>query len=108
MFCVISPETTYLFYVLFNKEEIMPLNSKLKAKLEKVYKPDARIDDTYHGKDITFITNEHGEPVTLYIGKRKDDGAIAGERYVRKIVRKPNSQEILKSYWDLKGKVSRA
>lgn len=85
----------------------MSLNSKLEHKLDKIYKPDARIDDTYHGKDITFVTNGLGEPVTLFIGKRREDGAIAGERYVRKIVRKPNSNEILKSHWDLKGKVSR-
>lgn len=85
----------------------MPINSKLEHKLGKIYKPETRIDDTYHGKDITFITNELGEPVTLFIGKRREDGAISGERYVRKIVRKPNSNEILKSHWDLKGKVSR-
>lgn len=86
----------------------MPLNSKLESKLDKIYKPDTRIDDTYHGKDITFVTNELGEPVTLFIGNRREDGAIAGERYVRKIVRKPNSNEVLKSHWDLKGKVTRA
>lgn len=86
----------------------MPLNSKLESKLQKLYKPDARIDDTYHGKDITFITNELGEPVTLFIGKRREDGAIAGERYVRKIIRKPASNEVLKSHWDLKGKVTRS
>lgn len=86
----------------------MPLNSKLEHKLSKIHKPDTRIDDTYHGKDITFVTNEFGEAVTLFIGKRREDGAIVGERYVRKIVRKPKSDEILKSHWDLKGKVSRA
>jgi len=85
----------------------MPLNSKLEHKLQKIYKPGSTIDDTYHGKDITFVTNELGEPVTLFLGKRREDGAIAGERYVRKIVRKPNSTEILKSHWDLKGKVTR-
>lgn len=86
----------------------MPLNPKLEHKLEKIHKPDSRIDDKYHGKDITFMTNEFGEAVTLFIGKRREDGAIAGERYVRKIVRKPGSNEIQKSHWDLKGKVSRA
>lgn len=86
----------------------MPLSSKLEYKLGKIYKPDTRMDDVYNGKDITFVTNEYGEPVTLFIGKRREDGAIVGERYVRKIVRKPNSNEILKSHWDLKGKVSRA
>ena len=54
------------------------------------------------------MTNDLGEAVTLFIGTRRPDGAITGERYVRKIVRKPGSQEILKSHWDLKGKVERA
>lgn len=85
----------------------MPLSPRLEAKLSKLYKPDARIEDNYNGKDITFITNEFGEAVTLFIGKRREDGAISGERYVRRIVRKPNSQEIQKSHWDLKGKVTR-
>jgi hypothetical protein len=83
----------------------MPINSKLAHRLEKIYQPQTRIDDTFHGKDITFITNELGEPVTLFIGKRKDDGSIVGERYIRKIIRKPDSNDILKSHWDLKGKV---
>ncbi|WP_237151183.1 hypothetical protein [Pontibacter actiniarum] len=53
------------------------------------------------------MTNEYGEPVTLFIGRRRDDGSIAGERYVRRIVRKPGSHDILKSHWENKGKVSR-
>ncbi|QCR21893.1 hypothetical protein [Pontibacter sp. SGAir0037] len=85
----------------------MALNPKLENKLSKIYAPSSRLDDNYNGKDITFVTNEFGEPVTLFIGTRRDDGAIAGERYARKIVRKPNSQEILKSHWDLKGKITK-
>ncbi|TXK36423.1 hypothetical protein FVR03_17880 [Pontibacter qinzhouensis] len=84
----------------------MALNPKLVTKLEKIYAPNTSIHDTYNGKDLTFVTNEFGEPVTLFIGKRRAEGAIAGERYTRKIVRKTGSQEILKSHWDLKGKVS--
>ncbi|MER2999439.1 hypothetical protein [Pontibacter populi] len=86
----------------------MALNEKIAYFLEKSYSPDSRIDDKMLGKDLTFITNEYGEPVTLFIGTRRPDGAITGERYVRKIVRKPGTQEILKSHWDLKGKVDRA
>lgn len=85
----------------------MALNPKLEYKLSKKFAPDSRIDDQYNGKDITFITNDLGEPVTLFIGTRQEDGSIAGERYTRKIVRNPHSTDILKSHWDLKGKVSR-
>lgn len=86
----------------------MALNKKIEYFLQKTYTPDARINDKMLGKDLTFITNDKGEPVTLFIGTRRPDGAITGERYVRTIVRKPNSSEILKSHWDLKGKVERA
>lgn len=85
----------------------MPINAKLQKILEKFYEPDKRYDQKFSKLAISFITNEYGEPVTLFIGKRNEDGSIKGERYVRKIVRKPNSQEIQKSHWDLKGSVSR-
>ena len=86
----------------------MALYKKIEYYLQKAFTPDARIDDRMLGKDLTFITNEFGEPVTLFIGTRRPDGAITGERYVRKIVREPGSQQIQKSHWDLKGKVERA
>lgn len=85
----------------------MPLHPKLEKKLNGKFEAGARIDDKHLNHDITFVTNEFGEPVTLFIGKRRPDGAIQGERYVRSITRKPNSTEILKSHWDLKGKVTR-
>ncbi|MFD2512445.1 hypothetical protein ACFSRY_01090 [Pontibacter locisalis] len=85
----------------------MPLSPKIEKLLNKVCAPQERYDTKLLGKDISYITNELGEPVTLYIGKRREDGDIAGERYVRKIVRKPESNEILRSHWDLKGKVTR-
>ena len=86
----------------------MPLNPKLLKVLDKIYEPQERYDQTILGKAITFIKNEQGEPVTLFIGKRREDGSIAGERYVRSIVRVPGSLEIQKSHWESKGKVTRS
>lgn len=85
----------------------MALSRKLEEKLSKIYPAKTKVDDVFKGNDITFITNELGEPVTLFIGKRGEDGAIKGERYVRKIVRSEDGSKILKSHWDNKGKVSR-
>jgi len=85
----------------------MPLNPKLLKVLDKKYEPQERYDQKLLGKDLTFITNEHGEPVTLFIGQRREDGSINGERYVRRIVRASDSLEIQKSHWENKGKVSR-
>ncbi|RDV14750.1 hypothetical protein DXT99_12320 [Pontibacter diazotrophicus] len=86
----------------------MAINPKLLKVLDKTYAPDERYDQKLLGKDITYITNEHGEPITLFIGSRREDGSIAGERYVRRIVRKPDTLEIQKSHWENKGKVSRS
>lgn len=86
----------------------MALNPKLEKILGKVYEPRQRYDQKYAGKDITFLTNESGEPVTLFIGKRNEDGSITGERYVRRIVRQPQGTSILKSHWERKGTVSRS
>jgi hypothetical protein len=85
----------------------MPQNKKLAVKLNKRFAPTSRIDDVYQGLDLTYITNELGEPITLFIGKRRPDGAITGERYTRTIKREPNSDQIKSSHWDLKGKVTR-
>lgn len=86
----------------------MPLNKKLAEKLNKRFAPSSRLDDTYQSLDLTFITNELGEPITLFIGKRRPDGAITGERYVRTIKRTAHSNQIESSHWDLKGKVTRS
>ena len=32
----------------------------------------------YEGYAITFLTNEHGEPATLFFGKRRPDELMAG------------------------------
>ncbi|EJF09843.1 MULTISPECIES: hypothetical protein [Pontibacter] len=86
----------------------MALGPKLIEKLNKLYTPDSRLDQHYNGKDLTLITNEKGEAVTLFIGKRLENGAISGERYVRKIVRDSKTGKVLRSHWDLKGKVTRS
>ncbi|MHA6247851.1 hypothetical protein ACXYMU_07950 [Pontibacter sp. CAU 1760] len=85
----------------------MALSPKLLAVLDKSYAPKERYDQKFLGKDITFVTDAYGDPATLFIGKRRADGSIAGERYVRRVVRDPASQVIQKSHWENKGKVSR-
>ena len=86
----------------------MSLQPALEQKLAKQYEPSSSIDDTFRGKDLTFVTNNAGEPITLFIGKRNPDGSISGERYARRIYYAPDGITILKSHWDNKGKVTRA
>ncbi|AKQ44823.1 hypothetical protein TH63_02970 [Rufibacter radiotolerans] len=86
----------------------MPISPKLEAKLSKVYAPDSRIEDIFAGNDLTFITDKQGHPITLFIGKRRPDGAITGERYVRRIQFDQDGSTIKSSHWEAKGKVTRS
>lgn len=81
------------------------ISKKLEDKLAKKYEPHAKINDVFHGNDITFLTNELGEAITLYIGKRKDNGFIEGEYYYRTL-QKNAEGKIVRSHWDRQGKVS--
>ena len=85
----------------------MPLHPELDKKLSKTFAPKTSIDDVFKGYDITFVTNEHGEPVTLFFGKRRPDGRIVGERYTRTIKRQPGSLEVKSSHWDNQGRIMR-
>ena len=82
------------------------IGKALETKLNKIYKPSTRFDDTFKGNDITYITNENGEPVTLYIGKRNADGNISGNLFTRKIKSRQDNK-ITESHWDNKGKVTK-
>ncbi|UYZ61399.1 hypothetical protein [Hymenobacter weizhouensis] len=86
----------------------MPLHSELEKKLSKIYEPKSSINDVFKGYDITFLTNEHGEPVTLFFGKRRPDGKIVGERYTRTIKREPGTLHVKHSHWDNQGKIKNA
>ncbi|MDB5263366.1 MAG: hypothetical protein JWQ14_2649 [Adhaeribacter sp.] len=86
----------------------MPLNPALEAKLAKTYEAAARLDESFRGKDITFVTDKTGQAITLFIGKRNPDGSIAGERYARRLQYALDGVTIIKSHWDYKGKVTRA
>ncbi|HYG39323.1 MAG TPA: hypothetical protein VD908_11915 [Cytophagales bacterium] len=89
------------------KIKMSGLGEVLIKKLNKIYPASQRIDGVFKGNDITFVTNEYGEPVTLYIGKRTEDGSIKGDLFVRKIIRTSDGKSIEKSHWDNKGKVTR-
>ena len=88
-----------------NKEKFTRnMGKSLLAKLNKIYKPDSAIDMRFRGNDMTFLTNEFGEPITLFIGKRTEDGSISGERYSRRIKQRVDGK-ITESHWDNKGKI---
>lgn len=81
----------------------MKLNQSLLLKLSKRYAPSSMVEMKFKGKDLSFKTDEEGNPVVLFIGKALPDGKIKGERYTRTLVR--NAQGFfIKDHWDLKGR----
>lgn len=83
----------------------MKLNEELIKKLSRPYEPSALVDMRWKEKDITFKTDEQGQPVLLFIGQRSATGAVKGNRYVRTLIRDKEGNTI-KDHWEEKGKAS--
>lgn len=81
----------------------MKLNEDLIKILSKTYEKSSLINSSFKQKDISIKTDNEGNPVLLFIGKRADDGTIKGERYVRTLKRDKDGN-IFKDHWELKGK----
>ena len=83
----------------------MKLQEELIKKLSKTYEPSTMIDMRFREKDLAFKTDEQGNPVLLFIGKRGEEGNIKGERYARTLKYDKEGKKI-KDHWELKGKAS--
>ena len=83
----------------------MKLNEDLLKILSKTYTKSTLINSSYKQKDISFKTDEDGNPILLFIGKRNEDGLIKGERYARTLKRNKDGI-IYKDHWELKGKAT--
>lgn len=81
------------------------LSKQLEEKLNLTYEAFTKIQDVFRDNEITFITNKQGEAITLFIGKRREDGLFIADRFVRTIKRMDGSPKIKYSYWEFKGKV---
>jgi hypothetical protein len=81
----------------------MKLNDDLLKLLSKTYEKSALINSSYKRNDISFKTDAEGNPVLFFIGKRREDGTIKGERYGRTLKHDKNGQ-VIKDHWELKGK----
>lgn len=83
----------------------MKLNDDLIKKLSKQYAPSAMVDMEFRGNDLSFKTDDQGNPILLFIGKRAKDGNVRGERYARTL--KYDREGIcIKDHWELKGKAT--
>jgi len=83
----------------------MALSEHLQKKLQKRYEPSTLVEMTYKGNDVSFKTDEVGNPVLLFIGKRDESGLIRGERYARRL-KKDDTGAVIKDHWELKGKAT--
>ncbi|MCE7064931.1 hypothetical protein [Dyadobacter sp. CY326] len=81
----------------------MKIGEKLLKKLSKKYLADHMITMKFERYDISFKTDEEGNPILLFIGTLGEDGMIKGERFVRKIV-KDQKGVVIKDHWDARGK----
>jgi hypothetical protein len=82
----------------------MKIGEKLLKELSKRYEPESTIDKKFGRYDLTFRTDDQGNPILLFIGNRNADGRIKGNRFTRVIVRDP-SGKVVKDHWDAKGGV---
>jgi hypothetical protein len=83
----------------------MKLSEALVKKLSMAYPPSTMIEMTFKGNDMSIKTDEQGNAVLLFIGRRNSTGNIKGERYARTLKYDRNGQRI-KDHWELKGKAS--
>lgn len=81
----------------------MPLSPPLLKKLAQLYAPDLLLDFKWRGQDLTIKTDESGNAMLLFIGKRMEDGKIRGERYARRLLHDAVGA-VVKDHWDAKGK----
>jgi hypothetical protein len=81
----------------------MKIGEKLLKVLGKRYPAGQMIHQKFERYDISFKTDEEGNPVLLFIGRADANGRINGERFTRVLI-KDKSGQIIKDHWDAKGK----
>jgi hypothetical protein len=75
------------------------------SAVKKKYERSSLLEMKYKGLDLVLKTDREGNATTLFIGKKKPDGNISGERYVRTLKHDKNGA-LIKDHWELKGKVT--
>ncbi len=83
----------------------MKLSEDLQKKLSKIYEPSTMVEMKYKGYHLSFKTDDEGNVILLFIGKKTLQGTIKGERYARTL-KKDREGKIFKDHWELKGKAT--
>jgi hypothetical protein len=83
----------------------MALSERLALKLQKKYEPSSVVYLRFGRLDAAVKTDSDGNAVVLFLGKKKPDGNIVGDRYARTL--KSDSRGIIiKDHWERKGKAN--
>lgn len=82
----------------------MNIGETLLKKLNKKYEASTIVNLKFRSYDVALKTDEEGNPVLMFIGKKEANGLIKGDRYARRLL-KDNEGKIIKDHWDYKGKV---
>lgn len=80
----------------------MNLSPELLKKLARKFEPTTMVNFRFGNKDVAVQTDEEGNAVKMFIGRKNADGIIRGDRYARKLIR-DTSGKVLKDHWDRKG-----
>lgn len=70
----------------------MAVSEDLQKKLGKKYESSARVEMKYKGYDLSYKTDEEGNAILLFIGKKTKQGTIKGERYAPHFKRRQGRQ----------------
>lgn len=80
----------------------MALGEAILKIVSKKYPASSFIEHRFQRYDLGFKTDEDGNAIVLFMGKRDEAGTIRGRRYARRLVRDSNGN-IVKDHWDDKG-----
>lgn len=83
----------------------MALGPDLLKILSKTYEPLIFIERKFRGYDLAFKTDEEGNPILLFMGKKNESGTIRGHRYARRLI-KSDDGKVIKDHWDDKGRTT--
>jgi hypothetical protein len=83
----------------------MKLGDDILKLLQKKYEPSIMKELTFKRYDLAFKTDEEGNPIQLFMGRKDTDGKIKGDRFTR-VLKFDREGKILKDHWDHKGKAT--
>jgi len=83
----------------------MSLKEPILKLLNKQYTNSSLIECSFKNYDLAFKTDQNGNPILLFLGRKTTRGHIKGERYARRMVYDKEGR-LIKDHWERKGTAS--